>query len=168
MPDHFAIRIANLDDASRVGDLLVASYPALMSRSYDKSALAAALPIMTRANPALLKANTYYVAETANGQIVGCGGWTREQPGTGHVEAEIGHIRHFATHPEWLNQGIGRSIYSQCESSARSVGIRCFECYSSLNAEGFYQALGFRPILKLEIPMGRDNKLASVLMKRRI
>lgn len=165
MPVRFVIRVALPDDASRVGDLLAASYPALMSGSYDETALVAALPIMTRANPALLKAGTYYVAETQDGQIVGCGGWTRERPGTGQADAEIGHIRHFATHPEWLNQGIGRSIYSQCESSARPVGIRCFECYSSLNAEGFYKALGFRPIRQIEIPMGQDLKLPAVLMK---
>lgn len=168
MPVHFVIRVTRSSDASLVSDLLAVSYPTLMSGSYDESVLAGALPIMTRANPVLLKANTYYVAETQDGQIVGCGGWTRERPGAGQAEAKIGHIRHFATHPEWLNQGIGRSIYCQCESSARPLGIRSFECFSSLNAEGFYKALGFRPIRQIEIPMGQDLKLPAVLMKRQL
>jgi hypothetical protein len=40
---------------------------------------------MTKANPKLLASGTFYVAQSLHGEIVGCGGWTREQPGTGEV-----------------------------------------------------------------------------------
>ena len=168
MPAGFTLRIATPEDQSPVSDLLNASYPSLMPSSYEEDVLAAALPIMTRANPALLSAGTYYVAQTKGGLIVGCGGWTRERPGKGDVAPALGHIRHFATHPEWTGRTIGRSIYALCEEQARSAGVRRFECYSSLNAEGFYAALGFRSVRQIEIPVGRGVTLPSVLMERLI
>ena len=50
---------------------------------------------MTRANPGLLASGTYYVAESRDSLIVGCGGWTRESPVDGGIEPGLGHIRHF-------------------------------------------------------------------------
>ncbi len=168
MPADFTVRVATPEDEFAVSGLLGASYPVLMASSYDEAVLAAALTSMTRANPALLSARTYYVAETEDGLIVGCGGWTRERPGDGQVVPELAHIRHFATHPEWVGRGIGRRLYARCEEEARSIGVRRFECYSSLNAEGFYAAIGFRSIRRIEVPMGADLTFPSVLMKRSI
>src|ERR1043165_1946892 len=139
----FAVRVASLADDAGVTALLQASYPLLMKPAYDAAMLVPALELMTRANPALLSSGTYYVAQSQEGMLVGCGGWTREQPGDGITNEGIGHIRHFATHPEWVRRGIGRAIYRRCEADARKAGITRFECYSSLNAELFYSALGF-------------------------
>lgn len=166
MPAKFTFRIAMPEDEASVGDLLKASYSALMLSSYDEAVLAGALPMITRANPSLLSAGTYYVAESEEGVIVGCGGWTRERPDTTELVPGLGHIRHFATHPSWIGRGVGRSIYAMCEEQARSAGLWRLECYSSLNAEGFYAALGFRSIRQIEVPMGQGVALPGVLMQR--
>jgi N-acetylglutamate synthase-like GNAT family acetyltransferase len=100
--------------------------------------------------------------------LVGCGGWTREQPGDGITKEGIGHIRHFATHPEWIRRGIGRAIYQRCEADARKAGITRFECYSSLNAEVFYSALGFERIRPVDLEMTANVLLTSLLMHRRL
>ncbi len=164
----FALRIATPQDEASVGDLLKASYSVLMSSSYDEAVLADALPMITQANPSLLSAGTYYLAESEEQVIVGCGGWTRERPGTAELAPGLGHIRHFATHPSWIGRGIGRSIYSMCEEQAGSAGLQRFECYASLNAEGFYAALGFRSVRQIEVPMGQNVTLSGVLMERSI
>lgn len=164
----FTIRVAALKDERSVSALLEASYPVLMQQDYDQGFLSAALPAMTRARPELLQSGTYYVAETERSLIVGCGGWTRERPGKGDVEDELGHIRHFATHPNWTGQAVGRSIYDVCERQARSEGVTCFECYSSLNAEGFYAALGFESIQLMDFPLGPHITLPGILMRRPI
>jgi GNAT superfamily N-acetyltransferase len=161
-----AIRIAKPDDEPAVGVLLEASYPELMRRGYDAAVLAAALPVMTRANPVLLASGTYYLAETASRCIVGCGGWTRERPGSGEVEDGVGHVRHFATHPDWIGRGVGRGIYEVCEREARVAGINRFECYASLNAEGFYAALGFRTTRRIDLALTSDHVLPCVAMER--
>lgn len=166
MAADFALRVAAPEDAARVTALLEACYPLLMADGYEEAHLAVALPLMTRANPALLSSGTYYVAEAANGQVVGCGGWTRERPGTTEVADGLAHIRHFGTHPDWLGRGVGRAIYELCEKEARAAGIQRLECYSSLNAEHFYLALGFTKAGAMEIPLDDGVGLPAVLMLR--
>ncbi len=167
MPSDFTVRVATPEDEPRVSELLRSCYPALLPKAYDEAILVMALPMMTRANPALLSSGTYYVAAAQEcGLLVGCGGWTRERPGTGEIEPGLAHIRHFATHPEWLGRGIGRAIYTQSEMDARANGTRRFECYASLNAEGFYEALGFRTLQYIDVAMGPQLKFPSVLMQR--
>ena len=168
MSPTFTVRRATPEDESRVSEVLLASYPSLMRKAYDQSILEAALPLITRANPALLLAGTYYFAINADGLAVGCGGWSWERPGTSEVTLELAHIRHFATRPEWLRRGIGRKLYGHCEEDARSSGVRRFECQASLNAEGFYAALGFRSVRRVEVRIGRGPLLPSVLMERAI
>lgn len=97
----FTARAANPGDAWAITELLHASYPTLMRLAYDPDVLAMALRSTTSANAAFLASGTYHAAETTDGRLVGCGGWTREVPGTGEVVENIAHIRHFATHPDW-------------------------------------------------------------------
>lgn len=169
MSADFRIRVATPLDNSQIGDLLSRSYPELMAGSYDPIALAAALPFMTRPIEALLSSGTFYLAETKDRSVVGCGGWTRERPGSGKITPELAHIRHFATHPNWAQQGVGRALYENSMNAARSAGIERFECFSSLNAESFYAALGFNTMHRIDLPLGPDGILfPSVLMERLI
>lgn len=168
MSTEFSIRTARPGDRAPVSALLAASYSALMPSGYDEASLAGALPLMTRANPKLLSSGTYFVAETAGGRLVGCGGWSRERPGTTDVEPDLGHVRHFGTDPTWLRRAVGRALFERCEQTARAVGVRRFECYSSLNAERFYKALGFETVSRVDISMGAGLMLPSILMARPI
>ncbi len=162
------MRVATLNDVAGVGALLQASYPKLMESAYDEVLLSPALKLMTRANPALLASGTFYVAEARDGLVVGCGGWTLERPGGGAVEAGLGHIRHFGAHPDWTNRGIGRAIYRLCEADARSAGITSFECNATLNAEGFYSALGFESIRRMDCALSSSVALPGVLMRCKV
>jgi GNAT superfamily N-acetyltransferase len=157
--------VATLADAVEVGRLLEASYPALMASAYGEAALAPALELMTRANPALLCSGTYYVATAPAGELVGCGGWTLEKPGTSTVEAGVAHLRHFATHPDWTRRGVGQAIYRQCEAAARSAGVLALECSASLNAERFYPALGVARVREIDLELRPGVALRSVLMR---
>lgn len=168
IPTSYSIRVSNLGDVANVTKLLEESYPTLMKSAYDPDTLGPALKLMTRANPALLSSGTYYVAESQEGALVGCGGWTRERPGE-KVEAEsIGHIRHFGTHSDWIRKGIGSAILRKCVRDARASGIRELECYSSLNAERFYGALGFERIAVFNIEMTSGVSLATCHMHLRV
>jgi N-acetylglutamate synthase-like GNAT family acetyltransferase len=168
IPISYSVRKSNSSDLSAVTELLQASYPALMKAAYDPGILGPALTVMTRANPALVSSGTYYVAETENGTLVGCGGWTRERPGDDVVSEGIGHIRHFATHPERTRSGIGSSIYRLCEADAREAGVRRFECYSSVNAEGFYSSLGFERIAVIDLQLIPGVSLTGYRMCREL
>src|SRR6516162_11592079 len=129
-----SIRIAGPSDSVAVSAVLAASYSSLLKDCYDSDTLGRALPFMTRANPALLASGTYYVAEGELGNLLGCGGWTTERPGSGEIVEGEAHIRHFATHPEWLRRGVGTALLARCLGDARLLGIRKLNCFSTLNA----------------------------------
>jgi predicted N-acetyltransferase YhbS len=162
------LREALPSDGHSIELVLSASFSRLLKDVYSDSLLSAALPSMTRANPALLCSGTYYVVEEADGHLVGCGGWTHQKPGESETVPGTGHIRHFAIHPDWNGRGIGRSIYNYCEGRAREAGVKMFECYSTLNAEPFYVALGFQTVSKIEVMMGGTIPFPAVLLRRSI
>lgn len=164
----YSLRRSDSYDFSAVTELLRASYPVLMKPAYESATLDPALKLMTRANLELLSSGTYYVAESIDGSLVGCGGWTRERPGSDVIERGVGHIRHFAVHPDWLRRGVGSAIYRRCEADARAAGIRKFECYASLNAESFYSALGFERTTIAEIQLAPDVSLTGCRMYRHL
>jgi N-acetylglutamate synthase-like GNAT family acetyltransferase len=135
-----------------------------MRSCYDPELLEHVLPLITVAQPALLQSGTYYVAESPNGEAIGCGGWTRERPGSSEIKGGVGHIRHFAVHPDWTRLGVGKMLYSRCVLDARDAGLSQFECYSSLNGEVFYAALGFRKVADVNINISDAVSIPSVRM----
>lgn len=159
------VRVANLDDAAAVRQVLEASYPELMAHAYDPVVLLRALPAMTRPNPKLLASGAYFIAEI-DGAPAGCGGWSAERPGSDEVIAGLGHIRHFATDARCIGRGVGRALYSACEASAKSLGVRRFECQASLNGELFYRALGFERVEAIGVAMAPDIVFPSIRMVR--
>lgn len=123
-----------------------------------------ALPHIPRANRTLLASGTYYVAEIELGKLVGGGGWTIANPESGEIVDGEAHIRHFATHPEWVRQGVGTSLLSRCFRDARSLSMRQLHCFSTLNAERFYRASGFDMVREIDIPVESDLTLPGILM----
>jgi GNAT superfamily N-acetyltransferase len=163
--DGYSLRAATPGDGEAVSALLEASYPQLLAPDYDPRLLVAALPLMTKANPRLLASGTYYVAESGSDAVVGCGGWTVEAPGGGGSRPGVGHIRHFAIHPEWTRRGIGRALLDRCVEEARARGVGNLECFSTLTAEAFYRAAGFVTVGPINVPMSPTIALPSVHMR---
>ena len=154
---------ARPEDADAVSDLLARSYGGLFNDWYDAPTLTAALPIMTRANPALLASDGWFVVEEA-GKLIGCGGWSKEEPETGAIVPGEGHGRHFATDPEHLRRGVGRSIWDASVAQAKAQGVSRMIVYSSLPAESFYASLGFRPVKARFVNLPGGVRFASVEM----
>jgi N-acetylglutamate synthase-like GNAT family acetyltransferase len=165
----YTIRAATPADADAVTALLAASYgPAFFAGWHEPDLLARALPLMARANPDLLAAGTYHVAALADGSLVGCGGWTAGEPGTGRIVPGLAHIRHFATHPDWARRGIAGALLAHSLREADAQGATHMECLSTLPAERFYRAHGFERIRPLEVPLTKDTRLPGILMRREL
>ena len=164
MATDFTLRVTTPDDAAAVGALLEASYASAFAGHYEDQVLAAALPLMTRANPRLLASGTYYAADTGDGVLAGCGGWSVDRPGSGEVVDGLAHVRHFGIHPDWMRRGVGRALFARCVDDAGARGVGRFECYSSLVAEEFYRALGFVAVERRDIELRAGIRLAGVVM----
>ena len=162
-----SVRTAFLDDAPAVAAVLRDSYPTLMAGAYDAALLERALPLITRPHPRLLSGGTYYLAE-ADGEAVGCGGWSFWEPGSGAEVPGLAHIRHFAVRGGWAGRGVGKALYARCERDARLAGAERFAAQSSLNGEPFYAAVGFGRIGRIDVPMEPGLRFPSILMRREI
>lgn len=160
------IRRAQPDDEAGVSALLSACYPVLLSGAYPPDVLAEALPLMTRANPRLLASGTFYVAETPDGRLTGCGGWTVETPGTGTIAPGVGHIRHFAVDPNVSRRGIGRALMDATLAAARMAGMRELHCFATLNARSFYEAMGFEPVADHVVMLGEQTPFPCLFMRQ--
>ena len=166
--NQFTTRLSISEDKEQIEELLEASYPTLMAPDYETGSLAKALPIMLKANVDLLVSNKFYVALSTEGLCIGCGGWSWDRPSTGECINGLVHIRHFATHPNWLGIGVGRRLFELCLDAAQAAGAQMIECNSSLTAEGFYRSMGFIVERRVSLQMGSDVRLPSVVMRRQI
>lgn len=163
--DALLVRAATPADAGAVGALLALSYATLLAPHYPPVMLAAALPAISRANPALLRCGTWYVALAA-GALVGCGGWTFEPPGRRRAwRMDEAHVRHFATHPGWARRGVGAALLDRSLAVARACGVRRMWADSSLAAVDFYTAHGFVVLRRITLAMG-GQPFAAVRMVR--
>jgi ribosomal protein S18 acetylase RimI-like enzyme len=63
--------------------------------------------------------------------------------------------------------GIGRRLVDVAEAAAASAGRPRFDVWSSLNAVGFYEALGYRRVRLSRWPVRASVDLAYVLMSKR-
>jgi GNAT superfamily N-acetyltransferase len=160
------IRVARKADIGPLDEMFRRSYPKLLRPDYPPSTLVIAIPIIARAQPALILSGRYYVAIGAEGRLLGAGGWSRSNPHGGRVADGHAHLRHFATDASAARQGIGRAVFDRCLAEAVADGVRRFECYATRTAVPFYAALGFRPVQAVDLPLRPGITFAAMHMLR--
>ena len=104
----------------------------------------------------LIDDGTYFIVE-ADGQLAGCGGWSRratlyggdESPGRNAAfldpAKDAARVRAMYTHPHHTRKGVGRLILSLCEEAARSEGFKAMELMATMAGEPLYRACGYEP-----------------------
>jgi len=166
MTPAFSLRVATLEDRAALDAVLYASYSTVLRGWYRDDSLEVAARAMGRANPALLTSGRYFVAEM-NGRAVACGGWSHEVPGRGGVVPRLAHVRHFATHPDYLGRGLGGAILARSLGEAKAEGAVEMEAISTLAAEAFYAHHGFHRMADRMMAFG-GAPFAAVLMRMRL
>jgi GNAT superfamily N-acetyltransferase len=161
---NFQVRTCTPADADRVGAVIRASYATLLVEHYDSDLLLRSLPLMTAANCSLIASGKYYVAESTDGQIAGCGGWSPDSPDTHEATEGLAHIRHFATDPCWARRGIAKALLAHCIARAADEFIYRFESRALFGAEAFYASAGFVARRKVDIPLRDGLSLPATLM----
>ena len=77
-----------------------------------------------------------YVAEEADGSVVGFATWASDAGGT--IELEDLFVD-----PGWRRRGIAAALVSQIVDVLQGRGVRCLEVTANPHAEEFYRAAGF-------------------------
>ena len=105
----------------------------------------------------LVDDGTYFVVE-ADGELAGCGGWSRratlyggdQSPGRSAAlldpAKDAARVRAMYTHPRHARKGVGRLILSLCEAAARAEGFRSVELMATMAGEPLYRACGYEPV----------------------
>jgi N-acetylglutamate synthase-like GNAT family acetyltransferase len=170
-------RLANEDDIPALEALISVSTRTLQAPYYSPAQMEAALGPVFGVDRQLIRDRTYFVVER-DGQIVGCGGWSRRDSLFGgdsgrsgedallKPECDSARIRAFFVHPEWARRGIGRGILAACESAIQAAGFHSAELVATLAGELFYAAFDYSVGERYEIPMSTDLTLPVVRMTK--
>jgi GNAT superfamily N-acetyltransferase len=155
----FTSRLAVTEDVPALTVLMDAAIGELQRAYLDDAQITSSRAIMG-IDTQLIDDGTYFVVES-DGDIAGCGGWSRratlyggnQTPGRDSKlldpAVDPARVRAMYTHPAYARQGVGRLILSLCEAAAASEGFTRLELMSTLSGEPLYTAYGFRPLERL-------------------
>jgi N-acetylglutamate synthase-like GNAT family acetyltransferase len=123
----------------------------------------------------LIRDGTYFVVER-EGQIIGCGGWSKRKTLFGGDAIKAGadieldprrdsaRIRAFFIDPDWARRGIGRTILKRCEKAIRLARFRSVELVATLTGEPFYEAHNDSQRERFEVSLANGLRLPVVRM----
>ena len=150
----YQLRNATLADKARLETLIARSSRTLGARDYTSEQIEGALRGTFGVDTQLITDGTYFVAES-DGEILGCGGWSRRRTlfggdaGTDRDSAELdpqtepAKIRAFFVDPDHARTGIGRTLLERCEADARAYGFSRVELMATLPGLRLYGSLGY-------------------------
>ena len=159
------LRTARADDLPALDRLFGQSYPALLKADYAPSVLVTAVPLISKAQPALISSGTFFVVMDGD-NIVGAGGWTMQAPSGRPGSRGIGHIRHVVTDHRRVREGIGRKLLDHILIHAKASGMSMMHCQSTLTAKAFYESVGFEAQSTIDIELRPGITFPAIFMTR--
>jgi len=160
----FTWRVASEADFPVLVPLMNAAIDELQKGFLDEAQIRSSHAIMG-IDTQLIDDGTYFVVE-ADGQIVGCGGWSRRATlyGGDHSAGrdaalldpsrDPAKIRAMYTHPRFVRRGVGRLILACCEAAAADEGFSSVELMATLSGRPLYESAGFEVIEEVEDAAG--------------
>jgi GNAT superfamily N-acetyltransferase len=149
-------RLAVLADVPALRVLMDAAISELQRGFLDDAQIESSRAIMG-IDTLLIEDGTYFVIEI-DGELAGCGGWSRRATlyGSDHSpgrnsrlldpSVDAARVRAMYTHPRYARRGVGRLVLSLCEQAAAAQGFTRLELMSTLSGEPLYTAYGFEPL----------------------
>lgn len=165
--DTLTLRRAEPFDLDALDVLFGQSYPALLKADYPPSVLVTAVPLISRAQSALIASGSFFVVCDGT-EIVGAGGWTMQAPGGRPGTRGIGHVRHVVTDHRRTREGIGRALMDHIILHAHACGMTQLQCQSTRTAVPFYEAMGFEAHGEIDVPLRPAISFPAVFMVRRL
>lgn len=166
----YSYRKATLADAPILENLISLSSDVINGQYYEKHIVQASVGNIWTVDPQLIRDETYWVAQSESGQIVGCGGWSKRnllfgndltmktsgEPAELNPAKDPARIRAFFVHPDFTRQGIGRELLRICEEEAKSNGFQSLELVATLSGVSLYESCGFKKKKLIHIDLGNS------------
>jgi GNAT superfamily N-acetyltransferase len=172
-------RFAAIADIPELNQMIALSVRGLSTGYYTPNQIESALKYIFGVDTQLVIDSTYYIAEK-DGEIVGCGGWSKRNTlygGDQHKETEdplldpehdAARIRAFFVHPDHARQGIGKLIINVCETAAIVNGFKSFELGATLPGVPLYTAMGYTAIERIDAPLPDGEVLGIIKMRKNL
>ena len=176
----FQLRYATLDDVEALHQLIALSVRGLMPGAYTPAQLESALGNWLGLDTQLIVDETYFIVETPDDILVGCGGWSKRKTpyGSDHragrenalldPATEAAKIRAFFVHPDWARKGIGRILLEASEADARAHGFTRLEMGATLTGIPLYERFGYEAKERLGLPLDGGEALEIVRMTKTV
>jgi N-acetylglutamate synthase-like GNAT family acetyltransferase len=173
----YIIRKATLSDRAAITQLIQDSARSLSREDYSNEQIEGAIATVFGVDTNLILDLTYFVAES-NGELIGCGGWSRRRTLFGgdqyatrdasylDPETEPAKIRAFFIHPQHARKGIARAILEACETEAKAAGFQSLELMSTLLGIKLYRACGYEGDNGVELSVGEGITIGLVPMSK--
>jgi GNAT superfamily N-acetyltransferase len=157
-------RLAGPEDQPVLRPLIAAAIAELQKGFLTDAQITSSQAIMGL-DTQLIDDKTYFVVES-DGEIAGCGGWSRRATlyGGDHSAGrdaglldpahDPAKVRAMYTHPGFTRRGVGRLILSLCETAAAAEGFRYLELMATLSGRPLYEAAGFVAIEEISDTAG--------------
>jgi GNAT superfamily N-acetyltransferase len=178
-PEPPTLRLARREDAPAIASLIERSVRGLQGDDYSPAQMEGALGTVFGVDTRLIDDGCYFLAEQ-DGELVGCGGWSRRKTLFGgdavhgkddgwlDPATDPARVRAFFVAPEQARRGIGSLILDACEVAARAHGFRELELAATLTGVKLYARRGFEPVERHDVPLPNGVELPVVRMRRRI
>jgi GNAT superfamily N-acetyltransferase len=157
-------RLAVRDDLPALKVLMDAAIGELQRSFLTQAQIASSRTIMGL-DTQLVDDGTYFVVNL-DGELAGCGGWSRRATHYGSDSTpgrdprlldparESARIRAMYTRPDLARRGVGRLILALCEDAARAEGFSRAELVATMAGEPLYRSCGYHPIETLQDDRG--------------
>ncbi len=159
-----SVRLAARQDLEPLRLLMDAAISELLRPFLDEEQIASSRLIMGL-DVQLIEDRTYFIVE-ADGELVGCGGWSRRatlyggdrtpgrSPALLDPQVDSARIRAMYTSPSHVRRGVGRLVLARCEAAAREGGFRTAELMATMAGLPLYRACGYVPVEQVEDARG--------------
>jgi len=149
-------RLAGTSDMPALTDLMNAAIRDLLPQFLSPDQVQASFAVMGL-DTVLIEDGTYFVVEI-DGQLAGCGGWSRRATlfGGNHTKGrdarlldpatEPARVRAMYTAPAFTRRGVGCKVLELCEEAARKEGFSQVELAATMGGKPLYEACGYQPI----------------------
>jgi GNAT superfamily N-acetyltransferase len=175
----YSIRKAALNDQAAIEELIKESVRGLARDDYDARQIELSIQTVFGVDSELIADRTYFVAETAGGELAGCGGWSKRRTLYGasiyaqtrdsellDPERDAAKIRAFFIHPKFARRGIGTMILEACEREARAHGFKSAEMMATLPGVKLYAVRGYAGSEQVKVPVGENIDIICVKMRK--
>ena len=171
------VRLAEHEDIPALSELIASSARELSRGYYSAQETESAIRFVFGVDSVLISDRSYFVAEI-DGELAGCGGWSRRRTLYGGDQRPIGppavldpavdaaRIRAFFVAPGFARRGVGRSIFEHCAQAAARAGFRELELMATLPGVPFYTALGFSEVEQVADTLPDGIVLRFIRMRR--